>query len=111
MIWTPSVSPLIYLPTYDSVLLVQDNPTLRNKGKGEKLFPAEKKLREITLMVEARGKTLISTEAFEEMRQFEQLLYSVEEYSDTDLDALNRLVRKGGGKIFGFADICMQAEL
>lgn len=45
------------------------------------------------------------------MRQFEQLLYSVEEYSDTGLDALNRLVRKGNGKIFGFKDICMQAEL
>eukprot|EP00354_Favella_ehrenbergii_P011301 CAMPEP_0170457740 /NCGR_PEP_ID=MMETSP0123-20130129/4928_1 /TAXON_ID=182087 /ORGANISM="Favella ehrenbergii, Strain Fehren 1" /LENGTH=117 /DNA_ID=CAMNT_0010721627 /DNA_START=53 /DNA_END=406 /DNA_ORIENTATION=- len=96
LIWTPS-----------------DNPTLQNRLKSEELFPAEKKLREITLMVEATDRTdsLITTAAFEEMRQFEQLLYSVEEYSDTGLDALNRLVRKGKGKIFGFADICMQAEL
>ena len=63
------------------------------------------------MIVEAQGDTLITTEVFEEMRQFEQLLYSVEEYSDTGLDALNRLVRKGNGKIFGFKDICMQAEL
>lgn len=35
------------------------------------MFPAEKKLREITLMVESKGDSLISTESFEEMRQFE----------------------------------------
>ena len=35
------------------------------------MFPAEKKIREITLMVEAYGDNLITTEAFEEMRQFE----------------------------------------
>ena len=45
-------------------------------------------------------------EAFEEMRQFEQILYSVEEYSDTDLTALNNIYRKEEGRIFTFMDIC-----
>ena len=49
--------------------LLQDNPTLRNKEKGELLFPTGKKLRQLTLMVESRGDSLITTESFEEMRR------------------------------------------
>ena len=45
------------------------------------------------------------------MLQFEQLLYSITEYSDTKLDKLNSLYREGKGKIFSFADICEQIEL
>lgn len=41
---------------------------MNNKRKSEELFPSEKKIREITLMVEAMGGSLITTEAFEEMR-------------------------------------------
>jgi len=49
-------------------LLLQDNMTLQNKRQGEKLFPTDSKLREIVLIVEAKGDNLFTTEVFEEMR-------------------------------------------
>ena len=42
--------------------------TLQNKRQGEKLFPTDSKLREIVLIVEAKGDNLFTTEVFEEMR-------------------------------------------
>ena len=46
----------------------QDNMTLQNKRQGENLFPTDSKLREIVLIVEAKGDNLFTTEVFEEMR-------------------------------------------
>ena len=45
------------------------------------------------------------------MRQFEDLLYSITEYTDTKLDSLNSLERSSEGKLFSFDDICQQIEL
>lgn len=45
------------------------------------------------------------------MRQFEQLLFSIEEFSDTSFNSMNQLQRRGEGFKFGFKDVCAQAEL
>ena len=63
-------------------------------------------MREIILIVEAKGDNLFTSEVFEEMRQFEQLLYSVEEYSDTKLSKYNTVYRDGKGIVFSFSDVC-----
>ena len=42
------------------------------------------------------------------MVQFENILYSITEYADTRLDALNEIDRAGQGAMFTFADICKQ---
>ena len=39
---------------------LQDNPTLQNKKKSEELFPIESRVRQIRLIVEAKGDTLIT---------------------------------------------------
>ena len=63
------------------------------------------------MIVEAKSDNLITLEAFEEMRQFEDLLYSITEFTDTKLDPLNNLHRTGKGKLFSFNDICYKFEL
>ena len=40
------------------------------------------------------------------MEQFEQILYSITEYSDTKLDVFSDIDRQGSGEIFKFSDIC-----
>ncbi len=79
---------------------------MKNKRLSEDLFPKESKLREITLIVKANGDNLFTSDVFEEMRQFEQLLYSVEEYSDTKLSKYNTVSREGEGLVFSFSDVC-----
>ena len=44
------------------------------------------------------------------MIQFENILYSITEYADTKLDALNDIQREGQGAMFTFKDICKQIE-
>lgn len=45
------------------------------------------------------------------MLQFDSLLHSITEYSDTKLDPLSNLIRSGSGDLFGFKDICQEIEL
>ena len=40
------------------------------------------------------------------MKQFEDLLYSITEYTDTRLDPLRNVQRSSQGKLFSFEDIC-----
>jgi hypothetical protein len=42
--------------------------------------------------------------------QFEDILYSISEYSDTYLDSVNVIQRDGDGYLFKFSDICKQNE-
>ena len=60
-----------------------------NKQKSEELFPDEEKVRQIKIIVVAEDDTLLTRETFNEMIQFENILYSITEYADTKLDALN----------------------
>lgn len=55
------------------------------------MFPQELKTRKINLIVESKGDTLLTVETFAEMKQFEDLLYQVEEYSDTYVDSANKI--------------------
>lgn len=45
------------------------------------------------------------------MIEFEEILYSVSEFSDTKIDAYGGIERKAEGKLFKFADICPQVTL
>lgn len=49
-------------------------------------------------------------EIFKELEEFEDLLYSIEEYSGTYLDPLNNIQRKTDSKPFKFTDICKEFE-
>ena len=49
-------------------------------------------------------------ETFDELIQFEDILYSISEYSDTYLDSVNVIQRDGDGYLFKFSDICKQNE-
>ena len=69
MLWTPRAS-----------------PTLDAYEKSKEMFPAENRLRRINVIVEAVGDTLLTLPAFEEMIQFEKILYSISEFSDTKLN-------------------------
>ena len=42
------------------------------------------------------------------MIQFEEILYSVSEFSDTKLNNYNEIEREQAGKLFKFSDICPQ---
>ena len=55
------------------------------------------KTRQINLIVESKGDTLITKETFAEMIQFEELLYSITEFSDTKRDRLGDIIREGKG--------------
>ena len=70
------------------------------------MFPIEMKTRQINLIVESKGDTLITKETFAEMIQFEELLFSITEFSDTKRDRLGDIIREGKGTQFSFADIC-----
>lgn len=54
---------------------------------------------------------VVGRDCFEEMMQFEEILFSITEFSDTKLNSLNELHREGKGTVFSFADICQQFEL
>lgn len=49
-------------------------------------------------------------EIFKELVEFEDLLYSVEEFSGTYLDPLNNIQRNTASKPFKFSDICKEFE-
>ena len=48
----------------------------------------------------------MTRETFKEMIQFENILYSITEFADTRINALNAIQREGEGRMFTFADIC-----
>ena len=45
------------------------------------------------------------------MIQFEEILHSVTEYSDTEFSTLYNIVRPSEGEILRFQDICQKNEL
>ena len=61
--------------------------------KGKELFPDDDRLRSIKVIVEATGDNLITRDAFSEMIEFEEILNSVTELSDTRLNSLGSIVR------------------
>ena len=46
-----------------------------------------------------------------EIAAFEEMMYEVKEYSDTTLNSNNEIVRKEGGWLFGWEDICQDEVL
>ena len=72
------------------------------------MFPSSEQIREIILIVEAKEESLITVQAFEEMIQFEQILYQVAEFSTTHIDGLGDVYRTGEGDVFTFEEICHQ---
>lgn len=74
------------------------------------MFPVEVRPRAISLIIESKGDSLITLEIFKELEEFEDLLYSIEEYSGTYLDPLNNIQRKTDSKPFKFTDICKEFE-
>ena len=79
--------------------------------KSKTLFPDDDKIRSINVIVEAKGDTLLTQQVFKEMIEFEEILYSVSEFSDTKIDAYGGIERKAEGKLFKFADVCPQVTL
>ena len=56
------------------------------------MFPISDKTREITLIVEAKAPFhLLTVDAFEEMLEFEDILYETSEFTDTQLDGFRRI--------------------
>ena len=90
---------------------MQESPTLTAYEKSKTLFSDENKIRTINVIVEAKGDTLLTKEVFSEMIEFEEILYSVSEFSDTGLDAYGSIERKAEGKLFKFSDVCPQVTL
>lgn len=45
------------------------------------------------------------------MIQFEKILYSVSEFSDTKLNNFKEIERKAEGQLFKFTDVCPQVSL
>ena len=50
------------------------------------MFPEDDYLRQIILIVESTGDSLFTEQTFAEMEQFEDILYSIQEFSDTYVD-------------------------
>ena len=74
--------------------------------KSKELFPDQNRLRRINVIVEAVDDNLLTTAAFNEIMEFEKILYQVSEFSDTKLNNFNEIERDSKGKLFKFADIC-----
>ena len=71
------------------------------------MFPSAEKIREITLIVEAKDSdNLVTVQAFKEMMQFEEILYATTEFTDTYIDGFGITDRQASGDIFTFEDIC-----
>jgi hypothetical protein len=97
-------------PDENIIWTPEGNPSLVNKGKAEELFPQKEKYRVINLMVEATGDNVLTRESLETVREFEELMGTIWEYSDTTLDATNKIVRPGKGTKIYWKDICRYTE-
>ena len=87
----------------------EGNPSLKNKEKAEVLFPQEEKYHYINVIFEAKGDTVLTFGALQEMKTFEeQVLEQVSEYSDTFYNDLNKLERPKKGTLYRFQDVCWQ---
>lgn len=69
------------------------SPTITAYETSKELFPVASTWRRLDVIVEAIGDNLLTIEAFDEMIQFEKILYSVTEFSDTKLNNLAQIER------------------
>ena len=63
-----------------------ENESIKNYEKAKELFDSDEKSRPISIIAESTGDNLLTIDAFQEMIDFENLLYGIEEFSDTTLD-------------------------
>lgn len=95
VIWTPS-----------------GNPTLKAQDKSKALFVKEEKYRAVSIIWEIKGDAtnILNVEALKEMKQFEDLMYSVSDWKDTTVDATNNIVRDKKGAVYNYEDICYEVD-
>ena len=84
------------------------NPSLLNKEAADLMFPVEEKYRTINVVAVAKGDNLITPQFLKEVKQWEDMVYATYEYTDTEFDATQTLVRPQKGRSVSFQEMCIE---